>query len=194
MLDELPSPSIAANPTSRRRSAGLRLAALIVLLAGALLNAQGCQSNYENYDWVDWRELNFGGYAENPSATIQIQAFDQSTSTWRVVAVATASGTPTTFGGQTLYFWSRSNFDFTTVPNWSCYWSYNGWCSIPAGYAAAQFRFKEVGSQLDYMSTYDQGGVACVTKKVLYENADWFSAGLQCASPDSPVLTLRVLT
>lgn len=166
----------------------------LTLATFTLLAPPGCQSDYENKDRVDWRDLDFGGYAQNPSASIQIQALDKRTNTWNVVAMAVASATPTTFGEATLYRWTLRDFDFTTVPNAECYWGHDENCVIPVGTAEAKFRFKEAGSGAVHMATFDKGGVACVIEKVVKQGKPWLASAALCASIETPVLTLRMST
>ncbi|WP_156339260.1 hypothetical protein [Chondromyces crocatus] len=180
----------AARATMVRRS--LSFVRLVSLLS--LLVLSGCVYGPENNDWVDWSRLTFRGFAENPAATIEIQAYNQRTGVWNVVTTATSTSSPTTFGGQQLYSWSLTNFDFfASVPDAACYWSSHVFCAIPGGFASAKFRFKEQGSALAHLVTFDDGGVACVIDQV-DDGEDWFAAGSSCSSDDSPVLTLRVLT
>lgn len=163
----------------------------IVIIAASLLFG-ACTYAPVNNEWVDWTNLQFQGYAQNPSAQIEVQVYHKRDATWKVVKLVTASGSGTTLGGDTLYSWNTS-LDFTTVYEWTCYWGYGTGCSIPAGSAAAQFRFKERGSDTSFMATFDDDGLDCVMDK-LTDGVSWIGAGASCASSSSPILTLKVLT
>ena len=170
-------------------SAGSKILLLSIAIFSLILS--GCTTSPTNQSWVDFRDLDFSGYATEAGATIDIQAFDQSTNRWNTVATVTAATAPTHIGNQSLYAWRLNNFDFTTVQNYDCYWGYGGWCSIPAGFAEAKFRFKQ-NSQYR-MITFDEGGISCVINR-LFNGGNVVSAALDCASTESPVLTLRMLT
>ena len=174
---------------SRQTKRGITAVAIALAATAA-----GCVHSPENGDWVDPFDLSFSGYAQHPSATIEIEAFDQHARTWRRIATATSSATATTFGEDRMFAWSLRDFDFSTVASWECYWGYGGHCSIPAGSASTQIRFREVGSDLPFLVTFDEGGVTCVVRKVTREGQRWRNAGAACASSNSGVLTLRWLT
>ncbi len=168
------------------------LARCLVIAVSCFL-ASGCVYTPEEGDWVDWDDLDFAGFAEKPGAVIQIQAYNNRDSRWVTVDSVVSSSSGTHYGDTTLYSWSNYGFDFTTVPQWQCYWSTLAGCSIPAGFASARFRFKEVGSALSYLVTFDPGGISCVVSEV-NGGSTWLAAGATCRGDKSPVLTLRRLT
>lgn len=162
-------------------------------LAGAALTSEACVYGPENGDWIDpGTPVVFEGYAENGGKTIRIQAKNQQTGAWVQIGTAVSSTSGTTWYGDTLYYWTTS-IEFDDLPNWTCYFGIPGSCSIPAGSAAVQLRFSEDDSQLGYMYTFDDGGVACVATEAA-ASGSWLAGGQACASDDSPILTLRVLT
>ena len=175
------------DPTSASKVSLLAALAIVFSTLGACVYAPS------NGDWVNPSAIDFGGYAQHPGATIQVQAYDQSTSVWRIVTTAVSSTSVTRFGGDELYSWSIDDFNFTAVPNWECYWGYNGYCAIPASRALAKLRFKEVGSDLGYLVTFEADGIQCVVDRVA-AGQSWLVAGYNCRSPVSPVLTLFWLT
>jgi hypothetical protein len=166
---------------------------MALALVGASLTSEACVYAPENLEWIDpGTPVVFQGYAENGGKTIQIEAKNQQTGAWVLVGTATSSTSGTPWYGDTLYYWTAS-IQFDQLPNWTCYFGIPGTCSIPAGVATVQLRFKEDGSQLGTMYTFDQGGLSCVLAEAP-NTGSWLGAGLSCASADSPILTLRVLT
>ncbi|NJK33192.1 MAG: hypothetical protein HC927_12745 [Deltaproteobacteria bacterium] len=167
-----------------------------MISAAALLCTQSCAISPHNGELVDWTSLDFSGYALQSSATIEVQAYDYSTETWRVVTTATANAEPTPYAAEELYRWALMDFDFTTVPDAVCYWDHTydgGPCTFPAGQAEARLRFKEVDSPAPYLTTFEEDGIECVLEAV-GSGEDWFTAGNMCRSPDSPVVTVRMLS
>jgi len=163
-----------------------------ICVASVFLSA--CTISPENEEWVALNDLNFSGYAENPGATIEVQAYDQSRNIWTTVRTTTANDSATTFGGESVYSWKIENFDFTTIDNWDCYWGFRGYCSISPGAAIAKFRFRELGSSIAYLMTYDKDDVAnCLLPRVI-DGENLFAAGLECRSSTYPVVTLKILT
>ncbi len=160
-----------------------------LLLGAALLSS--CVTGPNNNDWVDPSAVDFTGYAQNPGATIEIQALDKITSVWITVSTTTARTSPTNYGGETLYYWS--DLDTDTLVSGQCIWGDGSHpnCSIPAGSASATFRVREVGGNT--MVTFEDDGVACVVNEV-DSGSSWFAAGNTCKSGASPNLTLRWLT
>ena len=169
-----------------------RLKVVYCAALSALVFLSACTYAPENNEWVDWTDIDFHGFAQNPSATIEIQAYHQRDGVWQTIHTVTSNATAATLSGDSLYSWS-ANLDTTVLPNGHCYWGSPGTCSIPPGAASAQFRFKERGSDLAFLVTFDQGGLDCVLEK-LTQGDTWLSAGASCAGANSPVLTLRILT
>ncbi|MCR9160658.1 MAG: hypothetical protein ACE37F_20905 [Nannocystaceae bacterium] len=163
----------------------------LFFIASVALLASACVVGPHNDDWVDPWAVDFSGYAEDAGDSVQIQAYDKHTNTWVTVRTVTASSTATNYGGETLYRWTASNTN--TWVSGSCIWGDGAWanCPIPAGSAYATFRVRESGGRI--YTTFDDGGVNCVIDEVS-AGENWLAAGAACASPESPVLTLRWLT
>lgn len=160
--------------------------ALLTTIAAGLA---ACVTAPYNDQWVDPFSVNFSGYAENPGATVEIEAFDTQTNTWVTIESSTASSFPTNYGGETLYQWSETGVD--TSPSGQCIWGTGAACVISTGTASAKFRVHEVGGRR--YTTFDQGGTTCVINQVA-AGTNWFTAGVNCASPETAVLTLRAFT
>lgn len=160
--------------------------ALLTTIAAGLA---ACVTAPYNDQWVDPFAVNFNGYAENPGATVEIEAFDTQTNTWVTIQSSTATSTPTNYGGETLYQWSETGVD--TSPSGQCIWGAGPSCVIPTGSASAKFRVHEVGGRR--YTTFDEGGTTCVINQVA-AGTNWFTAGVNCASPETAVLTLRAFT
>ncbi len=154
--------------------------------------SSACTYSPENYDWGQGRAIEFNGFAQNPSATIEIQVYHQRDGVWHTLHTATSSTVATTLAGDSLYSWD-AQLNFNDVPESACYWGIPGSCVISAGVAHAKIRFKEIGSDLPFLVTFDEGGVECVLEEMT-NGSSWISAGATCASEDTPVLTLPLLT
>ncbi len=162
-----------------------------LLVTTVALALPACVTNPYNDQWVLPQDVDFQGYAQNPGATVEIQAFDRWTNTWMTIDTATATTTPTTYGGETLYAWNLYAVD--TTDTGFCVWGDPAFatCPVPAGSSAAEFRVREVGGRT--LTTFEDGGAACVIDSVT-AGANWFSAAISCASGDTPIITLRWLT
>lgn len=168
-----------------KRNTSLFLTASVALLCSA------CVTGPHNDDWVDPYAVDFAGYAEHAGDSVDIQAYDKHTNTWVTVRTVTASSSPTNYGGETLYGWTAQNTN--TWVSSACIWGDGAWsnCPIPAGSAYATFRVRESGGRI--YTTFEDDGIGCVVDKV-NSGDSWLGAGAACASPESPVLTLRWLT
>lgn len=159
---------------------------LLAVVAAAL---SACVTTPYNDEWVDPNDIDFQGYAENPGSTVEIQARNTQTNAWVTITSATASTTPFNYGGETLYQWSALNVD-TLFPS-QCFWGTGASCNIPPGTSSAEFRVREAGGRI--FTTFDEGGTVCVINQVT-AGTNWFAAAVNCASSDTPVMTLRILT
>ncbi len=165
---------------------------LILCFCCALLGS--CVSSPEHGEWVNFADLDLTGYAENAGATIEVQAYDRDRNVWTTIVSTAASRTETNFGGETVYAWSITSFDFSANPRFGCYLGDRGYCDVPAGFASVKLKFREIGGSLTNLITYDEDGfVGCVVSRV-FDGANLFVAGQECRSDESPVLTLKMLT
>jgi len=165
------------------------LGSALLLVAAAGLSA--CVTAPYNDQWVDPDAVDFSGYAEEPGATVEIQARNTQTGAWVTItsATTTASTTAFNYGGETLYPWTSPDID-TLFPA-QCFWGTGPSCSISAGSAGATFRVREVGGRT--FTTFDEGGTTCVINQVT-AGTNWFAAAVNCASSETPILSLRWLT
>ncbi|MGH1344697.1 MAG: hypothetical protein ACRBN8_24270 [Nannocystales bacterium] len=159
------------------------------LLTVAALALAACVTTPYNDEWVDPNDVDFAGYAEEPGGTVEIQGRNTQTNAWVTITSVTASTTPFNYGGETLYSWSAPNVD--TLFSGQCFWGTGASCTISAGSASAEFRVREVGGRV--YTTFEDGGTVCVVNQVS-AGTNWFTAAVNCASSETPVLTLRVLT
>ena len=159
----------------------------MLVLAAASLSA--CVTAPYNDELVDRGAVDFGGYARNASAVIVIQAKDKQTNGWVTIDVATAASVGTNYGGETLYGWSALDTDTTTTGG--CIWGdpASPGCSIGAG-GQGTFRVLEQGH--GQLTTFEDGGVECVVAQV-ESGTNWFTAGVNCSSAESPDLTLHTM-
>ncbi len=118
------------------------------------------------------------GYTQNPNAVIEIEALNDDTNIWERVRTTTSNSSGTTFGGDTAYLWA------TRVTLGDQHYS----PFRPDAFA--KLRVREAGGTLDFLFTFDQGGVQCVIDEVIQEGSTWFAAGLACRSDQSPEITL----
>jgi hypothetical protein len=157
----------------------LSLFAISTVIAPTMLLVGGCvTAPYNHQSECPNNAFTVTGFAQNPGATVQVQAFNDDTSAWEVVATTTASGSGLTFGGNTAYSWSSSvtlaDRHFTPfTPD-----------------AFASLRVREVNGSLSYLVTFESDGISCVVDKVFNQNESWFAAGWECRSPASPVVSL----
>lgn len=136
--------------------------------------------------------LPFNGYSSVAGGVVRVQAKNHRTGAWDTIAAFTATTTPTTIAGDTLYAWSGS-VTFTQangVDDWRCYFAIPATnpCQVPLPAADAQVRV--VQSDGTTLTTFDSGGLSCVLTK-LNEGKGWLVAGHECRDNDSPVINLR---
>ena len=136
--------------------------------------------------------LALSGYASIAGTTLRVQAKNQRTGAWDVVATFTATTTPTTIAGDTLYAWNGSLIftQVNTADPWRCYFSIPGSnpCQVPEPAANAQIRVLQGDGSV--LTTFDDGGLTCVIGK-LNEGKTWLTAGYECRDNNSPVINLR---
>lgn len=165
----------------------------LCLVASLGVGASACVVAPTDWDRIQPSEpIAMTGYASLAGTAVRVQAKNQRTGAWDVVATYTASSTPTTINGDTLYGWSGS-LTFTQVNNadpWRCYFAIPGSnpCQVPLPAADAQLRVLQGdGSAL---TTFDEDGLDCVIDKV-GQGEGWLAAGYACRDANSPVINLR---
>ena len=167
--------SITKTRRQRPRPRALALLPLLGLLACV-------QSPYNKQLTQETEHIDLNGWAFKKSATVKVELFNLTTSTWDTVGSTTAASSPTTIGAESLYRW-HIRVDLAQAPGTSVdYWGSS--CNAPE----AKLRVKEIGINR-YLPTFDKGGISCVVSK-LSNGVDWLIAGRDCASPESPVITL----
>lgn len=148
---------------------------------GCLTLGAGCVVSPTNGSWINPRgSLSLSGYASEGGEIIQVNAMDYRSGSWREIARFTASTTPYTLNGDTLYDWSGSVV-FSSLPDWRDFWE-------GSGYRHALLHVRELGNG-NVLTTFDAGGIDCVVGK-LSQGTDWLTAGYECRSVDSPNLNL----
>ena len=164
----------------------------------ALVGSAACVVTPYNHEYTSpFDPISFEGFAQEPGAELQVQAFNKLSETWLTIATATASTTPTTITGESLYGWQTS-VRFEDLPDWECFWGHDSpsipslACSIPPGSANARVRVWEDSGH--YLVTFDEDGIDCVMDKMVTEGHTWMQAGWECRSGDSPVISLFWLT
>lgn len=147
---------------------------------------------------TDWQRItpsqpmSLTGFASQPGMAVRLQAKNQRTGAWDVIATYTSSTTPTTINSDTLYYWSGS-LTFTqanSVDDWRCYFAIPGTspCQVPEPAATAQIRLvQQDGFSL---TSFAEGGLDCVITK-LDAGTAWTVAGYECRDDNSPVINLR---
>lgn len=139
-----------------------------------------------------WDPISMSGYTSLAGSTVRVQAKNQRTGAWDQIASFTATTTPTTIAGDTLYAWSGSlTFTQINAPDpWRCYFAIPGTnpCQVPEPAADAQLRVLQ--SDGTVLTTFDDTGISCVFDK-LSLGSSWLSAGYECRDNNSPVLKLR---
>lgn len=166
------------------RSTKLARAAAIT----SILALGACVTAPHNDQWVDPADVDFAGYAEYAGADIEVQALDKQTGEWVTIDTSSAGTFPIPYGGEELYRWFATGTDTTSSGH--CVWGdpAQASCPISPGAAEAQFRVQEVDNYL--LTTFEAGGVDCVTDMVI-DGLSWTAAGYTCKSPETPVLTLH---
>lgn len=167
--------------------------ARLSLVASLGLWAAACVVAPTDWDRIAPHEpIALSGYASLAGTTVRVQAKNQRTGAWDVVASFVASSTPTTLGGDTLYGWSGSLLftQVNTADPWRCYFSIPGSnpCQVPLPAADAQLRVLQGDGTA--LTTFDEAGLDCVVDK-LSEGKGWLVSGYECRDANSPVINLR---
>jgi hypothetical protein len=173
----------------RIKRSSMRVALLVFLIAATV----GCVvTPTDGQNVSPFSPISFNGFAQRAGATLRVESYNKRFARWDTVATFTASTSATTISGDTLYRWSGS-LQFSTLPQWECYWSTRGssTCSIPPGSASAQLRVQEVGAGT--LTTFDSEGVSCVGAK-LDAGKSWLVAGYECRDDTSPIIALSWIT
>jgi hypothetical protein len=134
------------------------------------------------------------GYTFLPNSTVTIEAFNQSTASWEVLATTTTGATPSISEGivgdnPALYAWSvQTQIASASEPSSLCRWSPT--CQIlPDRFGAysAQLRATEGTNRLQ---TFEARWDSCVDQELL-AGGSFTQAAIACQSPSSPELRLR---
>ena len=127
--------------------------------------------------------------------TVEVQAWHKVRESWVTVASTTSSRTESNINGDVLYAWSTS-VRFVDVADHECYWGFDidgvYYCSIPASLATARTRVIQRSDREDRLITFDLDDDCLVDK--WNAGVGGHQTGVDCASPESPVITLRMLT
>ena len=132
--------------------------------------------------------IDFSGYAIDPSAELEIQALDKATDEWVTVGTTRAAAERwTTIDGIELYpFEATVTLDFVSHAASGCYYGYSevGGC-IPEG--LPRLRVYQETRGVNFF-TFEEDGVDCLVAHI--GAMGLASAVLECASPESPVITM----
>ena len=123
----------------------------------------------------------FNGYALNPSAQVEIQAYNHCEDGagqdigWRTLTTTTSEPWPSLWAGYTGYAWS-GQVGMMAVPDWVCY-AYNGTTPHPDRELqnGSQITFRVVASSTN-LYTFDGQGQTCVMEKVQLGEDLWLAA------------------
>jgi hypothetical protein len=164
----------------------------LTTMVAAAASLSACATSPSNNTVVlSSHDVDFDGYAEQPNATIEIYAHNWQTGQFDRVATAQSESSPSEFARETAYHWSLSDLNLdANVPNPDDYWQFTG-CVFTSTWYEVQFKAKEVGSRQDYLVTFESDGRSCVLDRVNRLGESWFVAGQACASPSSPVVSLK---
>ena len=149
---------------------GLLMLLIVFCVAGCVIQP----TNQQEINWIN--QISFQGFSPWGDMAVTIEGENLSTGAWDVVGSTVTASTPSIvdYGGCDLYYWS------TRVV-----------LDDPLDYfqlgIVGHFRAKHG----DYpLYTFEDDGLSCMGEKVGTENKNCYEAAEECASPESPVLTL----
>ncbi|PRP96141.1 hypothetical protein [Enhygromyxa salina] len=132
--------------------------------------------------------LGFHGYASAAGATVNIEAFNQSSETWEQIGSTMASSTAVELGGKSLYGWSTS-VSVNELADWECYVDSD--CSIDAeGTYEMRVRFEEEGGSLKRMFTFDHESLACTLEALNSQGKPLVESAWDCRTAAYDQITL----
>jgi hypothetical protein len=162
-----------------------------------VLLAAGCITSPTNKARVDdyTQPVSLQGYVFTPSASIHVEALNQSTGQWETVGpTTTSSATPDLPAGAfaqnpDMYAW-RLRTAVGSSSDTSTFCRFSPTCERPgthAGVYTAKVRGVQDGSLL---GTFEDDGLACLTT-LAGKGVPFLSAAVSCESPESPIVRLR---
>lgn len=165
--------------------------ALSILAVSLCLGLMGCVIQPENGQWVSPHEpIDFRGYAVSPGVTVEVQAWHKVQRRWVTIASTTSGSAVQRINGDPLYPWSTSVL-FSEIADYSCYWGSDTRCGFPPGSAQARTRVMQRDGQDFLLPTFEDDD--CIIDRYS-DGVGGYGIGVECASPESPVITLNVLT